>query len=140
MESVKKVEKLLRAIQTTDILRKENRKRLKELYKELNIKEKVGEFEEIFTFLAINLTGISLQQEQLGLIQPKRYIQIIGIKKEENRSKNISLGYFGKAENIDERKKHNIVEFVLRWRLEKSFMNADHYRELLRILDARKVE
>ncbi len=140
MENIKKVEELLNSIQTTDTLRKRNRKRLHELYEELQIREKVGEFKEIFTFLAINLTGISLQKEHLGTIQPKRYIQIIGIKKEENRSKNINLGYFGKAESINEEKKQKIVEFVLRWRLEKSFMSVDHYKDLLGVLHAGKVE
>ena len=134
MEKIKRVEELLSSLNTTDVIRKRNYKRVYELYKELKINEKVGEFNKIFSFLAINLTGISLQKDNLGAIFPKRYVQIIAIIKVDGKMKNISLRYFGKAEKLEESTKQKIMEFVLRWRLEKSFMNVDEYINLLNIL------
>lgn len=134
MNKVKRVEELLSSLNTTDVIRKKNFKRLYELYQILKINEKVGEFNELFSFLAINLTGISLQKDNFGAILPKRYVQIIAITRVERKMKNISLGYFGKSEKLEASQKFKIVEFVLRWRLEKSFMNVDEYINLLEIL------
>ena len=47
------------------------------------------------------------------------------------KSKNISLAYFGRVENVDEKLKNDVVAFVLRWRFEKSFMTLEHYHNLL---------
>ena len=49
----------------------------------------------------------------------------------KKKAKNISLGYFGKAETLDKELKNCIIEFVLRWRYEKSFQNVEHYKKLI---------
>jgi hypothetical protein len=41
------------------------------------------------------------------------------------------LGYFGKAENVNEGLKNKIVEFIIRFRFEKSFMTLEHYYEMM---------
>jgi len=46
-------------------------------------------------------------------------------------SKNTSLGYFGKAETLENTLKNEIIEFVLRWRYEKAFQNVEHYKDLI---------
>ena len=45
------------------------------------------------------------------------------------------MGYFGKAETLDDRLKNEIVEFVLRWRYEKAFQNLVHYEDLIARVD-----
>ncbi|WP_457593986.1 hypothetical protein [Hydrogenimonas sp.] len=118
-----------------EIERKKNLKRLKELFESLQLQEKCSAFPEIFDFKAINLSGISLTKENLGAIAEGKYAQIIGIQYVEEegkrRAKNISLRYFGRVEQLDSQQKHTIIEFVLRWRLEKSFRGVDHYRSLV---------
>ncbi|SMC09659.1 hypothetical protein [Nitratiruptor tergarcus] len=131
MESIKRVEELLSSLKTTNSIRIKNKKRVCELFEELGLNEKVVDCDELFSFVAINLMGISLQRETLGEVQPKRYAQIIGIKKSDKGTRNINLRYFGRAEFIEEILKDKIVEFVLRWRLEKSFRSVDHYKDLL---------
>ncbi len=122
-------------------LRKENLLILHNLYKKLQIDQKVPNYEEIFHFNAINVTGISLQKDQLLQVQLGKYLQIIGIKKIDNRSKNISLRYFGKIEKIDPQTIEEVGEFVLRWRLEKSFLGVENYKELLsELLKKRSLE
>lgn len=116
--------------------RKENLEKTHELYKKLQIDQKVGSFEELFDFSAINLLGINLQPPHLGQIQPHRYAQIIGIK----NSKNINLGYFGRTENLSKELKHDIVSFVLGWRLEKSFKVVDRYDKILKEWNETEVE
>lgn len=127
------------AISTYEIERKKNLKRLKELFQTLQLSDKAGEFDNLFRFKAINLSAISLGTETLGKITEGKYAQIIAITYVEEegrkRAKNINLRYFGRVENLDETVKKNIVEFILRWRLEKSFMGVDHYRELLKKLE-----
>ncbi|WP_201353158.1 hypothetical protein [Hydrogenimonas urashimensis] len=124
------------AISTYEIERKKNLNRLKALYETLRLKEKVPAFKDLFAFKAINLSGISLGGESLGKISEGKYAQIIAITYVEEegrkRAKNISLRYFGRVEQLDESLKGEIVEFILRWRLEKSFMGVDHYRQLLK--------
>ena len=131
MEPIKRLNSLIENLFTMEKERKENIVRLRQLYKELEIDNKVDNFEELFTFNAINIAGLSLQRESLLTPQPGRYLQIIGIKKSENRSKNINLRYFGKAEKIDPALRAKAAEFVLRWRLEKGFLGVNNYRELL---------
>ena len=129
------------AISTYEIERKGNLKRLRELYDALRLSEKVERFEDLFGFKAINLSAISLGGETLGKISEGKYAQIIAIayveEEGKKRAKNINLRYFGRVEQLDESVKKQIVEFILRWRLEKSFMGVDHYRELLGKLDGR---
>jgi len=84
----------------------------------------------------MNLSGIGLKEETFGEIYKGKYIQVIAITYELNsegkkRAKNISLGYFGKAESIVQVLKNEIIEFVLRWRYEKAFQNVEHYKGLL---------
>lgn len=114
--------------------RKENLARLQELYKELKIDEKVEHFSNLFDFKAINLSGVSLSNESLGEIKEGKYLQILAIGYDKDavvKSKNISLGYFGKAQSVDALLKDTIVEFVIRFRFEKSFMTLEHYHNML---------
>ncbi|WP_345993628.1 hypothetical protein [Sulfurimonas sp. HSL-1716] len=117
-----------------EVARKENLKLLKELFLSLHVNEKVENFSDIFEFKAINLSGISLKSEELGDIKEGKYLQILAISYDKEavvKSKNISLAYFGRVENVEEALKENIVEFVLRWRYEKSFMTLEHYHNML---------
>jgi hypothetical protein len=116
--------------------RDENIQRVKVLYSKLAISEKSPDFDNIFSYKAMNLSGIGLKEDDFGEIREGKYIQIIAItyepdKNGKKKAKNISLGYFGKAENIDENLKKDIIEFVLRWRYEKAFANLEHYKELI---------
>ena len=116
--------------------REDNIKRVKELYDKLSIADKSPDFDKIFAYKAMNLSGIGLKEEDFAEVREGKYIQIIAItyepdKNGKKKAKNISLGYFGKAENIDENLKKNIIEFVLRWRYEKAFANLEHYKELI---------
>ena len=127
------------AISTYETERKRNFKRLRELFHALKLDEKVPRFDDLFRFKAINLSAISLSKESLGAAADGKYAQIIAITYVEEegrkRAKNINLRYFGRADALEEGLKHDIVEFVLRWRLEKSFRGVDHYRELLKSLE-----
>jgi hypothetical protein len=70
----------------------------------------------------------------MGEIKKGKYLQILAIGYDKDavvKSKNISLGYFGKAENVDEELKNKIVEFIIRFRFEKSFMTLEHYYGML---------
>ncbi|WP_457599083.1 hypothetical protein [Hydrogenimonas sp.] len=123
-----------------EIERRNNLKRLKELFKALELEEKCGDFDTLFDFKAINLSGIALTRENLGAVSEGKYAQIIGIKyvdeEGKRRAKNINLRYFGRVEQLEEELKGQIVEFVLRWRLEKSYRGVDHYRRLVKAADA----
>ncbi len=135
-EKLLRLESLIDRLTSLEQLRSYNRKRLEELFASLEIGQKVERFEDIFTFKAMNLSGITLQKEQLCAVQPNRYAQIIAIKE----GKNINLRYFGRAESLPKKLIRDICEFVLRWRLEKSFMNVEHYRELVDGLGAIEME
>lgn len=122
------------SISNYELARKENLVKLKELYKEIGIDKKVEVFEELFEFKAINLSGASLQSENLGEIKEGRYLQVLAIaydKAAAVKSKNISLGYYGRAENVDVEFKNKVVEFIIRYRFEKSFITLEHYHEML---------
>jgi hypothetical protein len=110
------------------------------LYKKLKIFEKSPDFDNIFVYKAMNLSGIGLKDEDFGEVRAGKYIQVIAITYEpdslgKKKAKNISLGYFGKGETIDPELKNEIIEFVLRWRYEKAFQNVQHYKELISKLD-----
>jgi len=116
--------------------RQENIKRVEELYKKLGIDEKSPDFDNIFSYKAMNLSGIGLKDEDFAQIREGKYIQVIAItyepdKNGKKKAKNISLGYFGKAENVKPELRKEIIEFVLRWRYEKAFANLEHYKELI---------
>ncbi len=120
--------------------RVENIVRVEELYKELGINEKTPDFSTIFSYKAMNLSGIGLREDDFGVLREGKYIQVIAITYEpdasgKKKAKNISQGYFGKAETVDPKLKNKIIEFVLRWRYEKAFQNVAHYKNLLSKLD-----
>ena len=129
-----RLKNLTTKISSYEMARKENMKLLEKLFFELQIDKKVMEFINLFEFKAINLSGASLVQESLGEIKEGRYLQILAISYDKEavvKSKNISLGYFGKVENVDKQLKDSIVEFVIRFRLEKSFMTMEHYHSIV---------
>lgn len=129
-----RLKNLTNKISSYEMARKENLKILKDLYIELNIEKKVESFEELFEFKAINLSGASLTKESLGEVKEGKYLQVLAISYDKNaavKSKNISLAYFGRAENVDENIKNSVVEFIIRYRFEKSFMTLEHYNNML---------
>jgi len=125
---------------SSEQVREENIERVKELYKKLKIFEKSPDFSNIFIYKAMNLSGIGLKENDFGEVREGKYIQIIAItyepdKNGKKKAKNISLGYFGKAESLDVTLKNEIIEFVLRWRYEKAFQNVEHYKDLIARVD-----
>ncbi|MCB4743282.1 MAG: hypothetical protein LGB07_01570 [Sulfurovum sp.] len=121
-------------------IRHNNKERVRVLYEKLKIYEKSPDFNNIFLYKAMNLSGIGLKEEDFGEAREGKYIQVIAItyepdKNGKKRAKNISLGYFGKAETLEFRLKNEIIEFVLRWRYEKVFQNAEHYKDLIAKID-----
>ena len=121
---------------TQEETRVQNLERVAELYVKLNISDKAPDFNNIFVYKAMNISGIGLKEDDFGEIREGKYCQIIAItyepdKNGKKKAKNISLSYFGKAEKLDEIEKSDIMEFVLRWRYEKAFQNLEHYKELI---------
>ncbi len=121
---------------SNDSVREENTIRVKQLYEKLKIFEKSPDINKIFIYKAMNLSGIGLKEDDFGHVREGKYIQIIAItyepdKNGKKKAKNISLGYFGKAETLDVNLKNEIIEFVLRWRYEKAFQNVAHYKDLI---------
>ncbi len=119
-----------------DNVREDNIVRVKALYEKLKIFEKAPDFDNIFIYKAMNLSGIGLKEDDFAQVRDGKYIQIIAItyepdKNGKKKAKNISLGYFGKAETLDVVLKNEIIEFVLRWRYEKAFQNVEHYKDLI---------
>jgi hypothetical protein len=137
------VEKVVKKVQTPEKfedIRSNNIARVKELYEKLKIFEKSPDFGNIFIYKAMNLSGIGLKEDDFGEVREGKYIQIIAItyepdKNGKKKAKNISLGYFGKAETLDPTLKNEIIEFVLRWRYEKAFQNVEHYKDLIERLE-----
>jgi len=133
---VKKVVKKVQVSEKFEDICSNNIARVKNLYEKLKIFEKSPDFDKIFIYKAMNLSGIGLKEEDFGEVREGKYIQIIAItyepdKNGKKRAKNISLGYFGKAETLDPTLKNEIIEFVLRWRYEKAFQNVEHYKDLI---------
>jgi len=131
-----RLKNLTNKISSYETARKDNLKQLELLFDELNFTEKVGEFIELFNFKAINLSGASLLAENLGEIKEGKYFQILAIsydKEASVKSKNTSLAYYGKVENVDVEFKDKIVEFIIRFRFEKSFMTLEHYNSVLSV-------
>lgn len=121
-------------ISSYELERKNNLHTLELLYVSLGIESKVPLFHDLFEFKAINLSGISLGDETLGLVKEGKYAQVIGILYDNTakvKNKNISLAYFGRAEKVSDDKKRDIIAFVLGWRFEKSFRTLEHYHNLL---------
>lgn len=135
-----RLKNLTAQISSYELERKKNLKRLETLYTALGIGEKVAQFEELFSFKAINLAGISLSDDDLGTVKEGKYAQIIGIvydKEAKVKNKNISLGYYGRSEKLSPDLKNDIVAFVLGWRFEKSFRTLEHYHNLMGRLGAK---
>jgi hypothetical protein len=126
-----RLKELTAKISSYETTRKENYERLEELYKKLQLDQKVEDFEELFSYKAINLSAISLQKESFGAIQEGKYMQLLGIKKVDGKTKNVSLGYFGRVENVAKEQREQVIEFVIRYRFEKSFIALENYYELL---------
>ncbi|MCF6245052.1 MAG: hypothetical protein L3J43_08435 [Sulfurovum sp.] len=138
VETVKKSPVVRKKVSSTstDSVRVENIERVKTLYEKLKIFEKSPDFDNIFIYKAMNLSGIGLKEDDFGEVREGKYIQIIAItyepdKNGKKKAKNISLGYFGKAETLEGALKNEIIEFVLRWRYEKAFQNLEHYKDLI---------
>ena len=117
-------------------VRAQNLQRLAELFLHLEISKKVESIGDLFIYKAMNISGIGLKEEDFGEIREGKYVQVIAItyepdKNGKKKAKNISLGYFGKAESLEPARKNQVIEFVLRWRYEKAFQNLEHYRRLL---------
>ena len=129
-----RLKNLTNKISGYEVARKENLKILEELFVELMIDKKVETFGELFEFKAVNLSGASLAPETLGEVKVGKYLQLLAISYDKDaliKSKNISLGYYGKAEKVDVALKEKIVEFIMRFRFEKSFMTLEHYYDIL---------
>jgi len=128
-----RLKNLTNKISSYETARKENLTILKKLFEELGIDKKIENFANLFGFKAINLSGASLQKETLGEIKEGKYLQILAISYDKNaiqKSKNISLAYFGRVENVDADLKNRVVEFIIRYRFEKSFITLEHYHEM----------
>ena len=132
--ALERLKNITNKISSYELARKENMNQLKLLYKEIGIDKKVENFEDLFDFKAINLSGVSLQEENLGAIKEGKYLQVLAISYDKDatvKSKNVSLAYFGRVESVDEELKEKVVEFVIRYRFEKSFINLEHYHAML---------
>ncbi|MDD5211729.1 MAG: hypothetical protein PHV62_04895 [Sulfuricurvum sp.] len=133
-----RLKNLTAQISSYELERKNNLKSLEALYVSLDIENKVAIFHDLFEFKAINLSGISLSDESLGLVKEGKYAQVIGILYDNTakvKNKNISLAYFGRAEKVGEELKRDIIAFVLGWRFEKSFRTLEHYHNLMAQLE-----
>ena len=139
MSNIKKIHLLLDKVEEklrTNDLRVNNLEQISKLFHTLNLSAKHPDFSTIFNYKAMNIAGIGLKNEAFAEIQVGKYVQIIAIAYEINSDgkrviKNSSLGYYGKAEKLTEEHKSDIIEFVLRWRYEKSFQHSDYYQQLL---------
>lgn len=129
-----RLKNLTAQISSYELERKSNLKKLEELYQKLGVEGKVEQFDDLFNFKAINLSGLSLSDDDLGSVKEGKYAQIIAIIYDKNakvKNKNVSLGYYGRAEKLSSDLKNNIIGFVLGWRFEKSFRTLEHYHKLL---------
>jgi len=132
--ALERLKELTSKISSYELARKENLRTLAKLFDTLNLGEKVGEFHDIFEFKAINLSGISLAEEDIGTIKEGKYLQIIGIKYDREakvKNRNISLGYYGRVEKVEVEMRNTIVKFIIAWRFEKSFRTLEHYYTML---------
>lgn len=129
-----RLKNLTSKISSYEMARKENLRVLKDLFVEVGIDKKIENFEDIFEFKAINLSGASLLNENLGEIKEGKYLQILAISYDKEavvKSKNVSLAYFGRVENVEDSFKDKVVEFIIRYRFEKSFITLEHYHTML---------
>jgi len=129
-----RLKNLTNKISSYETARKDNLKKLKILFTQIGVNEKVENFSDLFDFKAINLSGASLASESLGEIKKGKYLQILAISYDKNaiqKSKNSSLAYFGKVENVDSALKDMVIEFIIRYRFEKSFITLENYYDMI---------
>ena len=126
-----RLEKLSSHLLGLENKREYNLKKLKKLFFELGFDKKLNSLNEFFEFKALNLSGVSLSSENFLEIYPKKYFQLIAVKKENEKSKNISLAYYGRVDNLNKEVLYKVCEFVIRYRFEKSFRNLESYNELI---------
>ncbi|MGA9045788.1 hypothetical protein [Sulfuricurvum sp.] len=129
-----RLKNLTAQISSYELERKSNLKAVEDLYAKLGIDSKVEHFEDLFEYKAVNLSGLSLSDEDLGAIKEGKYAQIIAIIYDKNakvKNKNVSLGYYGRVEKLSPEQKKEIIAFVLGWRFEKSFRTLEHYHNLM---------
>ena len=129
--ALERLKELTSKISSYELTRKENYKKLRTLYTQLSLNLKCKEFEQLFSYKAVNLSGVSLQKESFGKIYEGKYLQLLAIANVNGKSKNISLAYFGRVEKVDEATRKSVMEFVIRYRFEKSFRTLEHYHELI---------
>jgi hypothetical protein len=138
--ALERLKNITNKISSYELARKENLAQLQKLFHTIGIDKKISNFSDIFNFKAINLSGVSLNEENLGEIKEGKYLQILAIsydKEAKVKSKNISLAYFGRVESVDEKLREQVVEFVIRFRFEKSFINLEHYYTMLKKFDTK---
>lgn len=129
-----RLKNLTNKISGYEVARKDNLNELRKIFIEIGIDKKVDSFEELFAYKAINLSGASLLSESLGEIKEGKYLQVLAISYDKNasiKSKNSSLAYYGRVENVDAELKDRVVEFIIRYRFEKSFITLEHYHDML---------
>jgi len=129
-----RLKNLTNKISSYELTRKNNLVNLRELFVDIGIDKKINIFEDLFLFKAINLSGVSLLEDNLGEIKEGKYLQILAISYDKNakvKSKNTSLAYFGRVESVECDLKDRVVEFIIRYRFEKSFMTLEHYNGML---------
>jgi hypothetical protein len=129
-----RLKNLTNKISSYETARKDNLKILKDLYTKIEIDKKVEIFSDLFHFKAINLSGASLLSDSLGEIKKGKYLQVLAISYDKTalqKSKNVSLAYFGKVENVNSELKDMVVEFIIRYRFEKSFMTLENYYDMI---------
>jgi hypothetical protein len=139
--ALERLKKITKQLSSYELARKENLVRLEALFHSIGIDKKIGNFQDIFKFKAINLSGVSLNEENLGEIKEGKYLQILAISYDKDakvKSKNISLAYFGRVESVEEGLRERVVEFVIRFRFEKSFINLQHYYTMLQKFESHR--
>lgn len=132
--ALERLKALTTKISSYEVARKDNMRTLEKLFEDLDMQRKVGTFTELFEFKAINLSGLSLAEEDIGTIKEGKYLQVIGIKYDKTakvKNRNISLAYYGRVEKVDEALRNRIVRFIIAWRFEKSFRTLEHYYTML---------
>jgi len=132
--ALERLKNLTNKISSYELTRKNNMTRLRDLFLEIGINKKIDVFEDLFAFKAINLSGASLLEENIGEIKEGKYLQILAISYDKNakvKSKNTSLAYFGRVEHVETEFKDKVIEFIIRYRFEKSFITLEHYNTIL---------
>ena len=134
--ALERLKELTSKISSYELTRKENYKKMRSLFTQLGLEKKCNNFEQLFTYKAVNLSGVSLQKESFGKIYEGKYLQLLAIANIDGKSKNISLAYFGRVEKVEEATRKRVMEFVIRYRFEKTFRTLEHYHELIEMFES----